>query len=160
MHRAHAVGRERPRPFLALALTALVASTAAAAGCLGSKPAMAGTAAWDDAEEGIVEVGRQLYHYRTVYWPEPDRLNPSRDGFEVIFQDTRFYIMLLTCGVAQDVLSCALRVSIWLLDLLYEEEVEPPQDLPEGLGQVYLEEGGHAGFLWQGANAVRLLVEA
>ena len=157
---AHAVGQEPTRPFLALALTALVASTAAAAGCIGSKPTPAGTALWAADEEGIVEIGRELYHYRTLYWPEPDTLDPGRDGIEVIFHDVKFYVMLMTCAMPDAVASCVLRVSIWILDLLYEDEVEAPAALPEGLGQVYLDESGDAGFLWQGGPQLRLLVEA
>jgi hypothetical protein len=144
---------------LAVVAGALVPAVSLA-GCLGPKWAPEGTAAWAADDVGIVEVGERLYHYRTVYYPEPDTLNPQEDGYEVIFRDVDFYLVLVSCAVVGDWGSCALRAAIFLLDLVYEETVEPPQGLADGVGQVYLEEGGVAGLLWQGGQAIRLLVEA
>jgi hypothetical protein len=147
------------RPLLAVAITALAISPAVAlSGCLGPKYAPEGTASWLSADTGLVEFGQTLYHYRTVYYPVPDTLHPQEDGYEVVFQDVSFYLLLVECVVIGDVGSCALRASIFVLDLLYDETIEPPQGLQAGLGQVYLEEGGAAGLLWQGGEAIRLLV--
>lgn len=142
-----------------MAITALaILPAVAVSGCFGPQYAPEGTAAWSSAETGLVEFGETLYHYRTVYYPEPDTLHPQEDGYEVVFRDVSFYLVLVECVVVGDWGSCALRAAVFLLDLLYDDTVEPPQGLPAGLGQVYLEEGGAAGLLWRGGQAIRLLV--